>query len=269
MELLEVANYLITPGSCVLDIGAHKGAAADTFAALAQSSGEVHAFEPHPVLFFELSMLCSVAEQKKIAKMFPYCKAMSDSVGHVIFSVSRFMDQVEFNCASSIEQNLANEGRLGEDFIRILVETDTIDTFCRNRFVAPTVIKIDTEGADYRVIRGAQKTIERYRPAIITEFGYDADQGLPTTALEPLSHLEKAGYELFVMDMMHFKGNYVGHDSRFAFRTILPISVEELSLFPGVFSFNVLALPRQSDRYDRSPVRAVISEQRAPAFLGL
>lgn len=267
MDLLDVSKALITPGSCVLDIGGHKGKVASSFAVLAGNHGEVHTFEPHPVLYFELSALCSIALEDKVGRIYPYCKALSDSVGHTTFHISRFMDQLEFNQASSIERHLANESRLGDNFISIMVETDTVDNFCRNNFVAPTFIKIDTEGADYRVIRGARKTIERFRPAIITEFGYDPRQNVPSNTTEHLSELERAGYELFVADMLYFDGKDVARDSSFMAPELLPIAVEEISLLPSEFGANILAIPRHSRLFHQSPIQRAISAVRALQFL--
>lgn len=265
MDLLDVSKALITPGSCVLDIGGHKGKVASSFAVLTGSSGEVHTFEPHPVLYFEISALCSIGEENRVGRIFPYCKALSDSVGHTTFYMSRFMDKMVFNMASSIEHHLANESRLGDNFISIMVETDTVDNFCRNHSTAPTFIKIDTEGADYRVIRGARKTIERFRPAIITEFGYDPHN--PSNTTEHLSDLERAGYDLFVADILYFNGNDVAQDSSFMTPTLLPIAVEEIPALPSVLGANILAIPRHSLRCDRSPIRESIATVRALQFL--
>lgn len=267
MDLLDVSKALITPGSCILDVGGHQGRMANTFAVLAGSSGEVYTFEPHPVLYLQLSALSSIAEENKVGRILPHCKALSDSVGHTTFHISRFMDKTEFNQASSIEQHLANESRLGDNFLSIMVETDTVDNFCRNHFVVPSFIKIDTEGADYRVIRGAQKTIERFRPAIITEFGYDPHQDLPTNITEHLSLLERTGYELFVADILFFNGVDVANDAKFITPRLLPISVEEISFLPSALGANILALPRHSQRYDRSPINEVIGTVRALQFL--
>lgn len=267
MEIFSAFKALVTPGSCVLDIGGHNGRIAGAFGVLTGPSGEVHCFEPHPILFFDVSTLCSMAEREDKIRIHPYCKAMSDSVGHCTFSISRYVDKAEFNQASSIEPALANESRLGDNFIQIKVETDTIDNFCREHFVTPTFIKIDTEGADYRVIRGAHKTIERYRPAIICEFGYHPRQEHPTNIVEHLSYLESMQYDLFVVDIMHYNGSDVAPGSPYSSPLLLPISVEEIPTLSGFLAANLLALPRHSARYDTSPIRGVISSMRAIQFL--
>ena len=39
--------------------------------------------------------------------------------------------------------------------------------FCEKKGIIPEVIKIDVEGAELGVLRGAQKVLQRYRPTII------------------------------------------------------------------------------------------------------
>lgn len=267
MLIFDAFKLLIPPGSKVLDIGGHVGKIAGVFGVLAGPTGEVHTFEPHPILYFDLSALCSLAETENKLRILPYSKALSDSIGHCTFNISRFVDKPEFNQASSIEPALANESRLGDNFIRIMVETDTVDNFCRAHFVAPTFIKIDTEGADYRVIRGAHQAIERYRPAIILEFGFHPHQDIPTNKTEHLSYLESAGYDLFIVDIMHFNGKDSSSTAPFMTPHILPISVEELPSLPGMLAANILALPRRSERYDNSPIRGLISPERGLQYL--
>ena len=57
-------------------------------------------------------------------------------------------------------------------------------------------IKVDVEGGDTAVLRGASKTIKKHRPVIIVESvpAYEARFGLPACA--PIIFLESLGYEL-------------------------------------------------------------------------
>lgn len=49
------------------------------------------------------------------------------------------------------------------------VPTLTIDSFVEEHHIHPTFIKMDVEGYEPQVLRGAQRTIERYRPTIMAE----------------------------------------------------------------------------------------------------
>ena len=63
------------------------------------------------------------------------------------------------------------------------------------------VIKIDVEGAEGRVLRGAAATLARHRPLVVSEFSpllLEAISGVAGDAY--LSHLLDLGYELSVVD---------------------------------------------------------------------
>lgn len=49
------------------------------------------------------------------------------------------------------------------------VEGDTLDHLVERFRLNPGLVKIDTEGAEYHVLRGALRTIEKFRPVIISE----------------------------------------------------------------------------------------------------
>jgi FkbM family methyltransferase len=63
------------------------------------------------------------------------------------------------------------------------------------------VVKIDVEGAEGRVLRGAAATVARHRPLVVSEFSpllLEAVSGVAGDAY--LSHLLERGYELSVVD---------------------------------------------------------------------
>ncbi len=186
MNLDRAFELLVIRDSCVFDIGSFKGTVAGALALLTGSAGSVYAFEPHPIHYFELSALAEAAYSQHGLKIFPYCKALSDGVGHTTFHPSQSVGDPNYNQASSILSELANEERLGKQMIRIRVETDTLDEFCKKHFAFPSFMKIDTEGADPRVILGGARMIEQCHPALVSEFGFDPKHDLPTNNIEHL-----------------------------------------------------------------------------------
>ena len=63
------------------------------------------------------------------------------------------------------------------------------------------VLKIDVEGAEFRVLDGGRKTLERDKPLIVMEFSCDMSQR--TSGVDPGDALQDVldlGYELFVLD---------------------------------------------------------------------
>jgi hypothetical protein len=57
------------------------------------------------------------------------------------------------------------------------VPSRTLDTYCDERGVDPSVIKIDVESYESHVVRGAKRVLERARPAVVCEIlsGTDRD----------------------------------------------------------------------------------------------
>ena len=74
------------------------------------------------------------------------------------------------------------------------VPLETLDGYCAARGITRLdFMKVDVEGAEHLVFRGAEKTMERMRPTII--FEYNEESGPGAYAL-----LEKLGYGLFDME---------------------------------------------------------------------
>jgi FkbM family methyltransferase len=74
------------------------------------------------------------------------------------------------------------------------VPLDTLDIYCAARGITRLdFMKVDVEGAEHLVFRGAEKTLERLRPLIIFECNAES-------VAEAYALLEKLGYELFDME---------------------------------------------------------------------
>jgi FkbM family methyltransferase len=74
------------------------------------------------------------------------------------------------------------------------VPLETLDNYCAAHGVTRLdFIKVDVEGAEHLVFRGAERTLERLRPTIIFEFNEES-------GAESYRLLEKLGYGLFDLD---------------------------------------------------------------------
>lgn len=155
-----------TPGAVVCDIGANAGAYSVLFGRWTGSSGRVFAFEPSPSTRSNLERHLALNDLKSVVEIVPM--AVADQCTEAEFTIA----------APDGMHRLASQGSSGQ---KVRVPVTTLDEFCAARELQPTVIKIDVEGFELAVLRGARKTLERVgrgleafmeiHPSLWTEIG--------------------------------------------------------------------------------------------------
>jgi FkbM family methyltransferase len=148
---------LLQPGKTFFDIGAHVGYYTLLAARAVGPSGVVHSFEANPRTF---ELLSKNVRRNKLGPTLLNRVALADLNGEVKFCVD------EIRPASS---SLSGKG--AEKKTELSVPSVTLDSYVANNRVATLdLIKIDVEGGEGRVFRGAQETVSRFLPDIIGEF---------------------------------------------------------------------------------------------------
>jgi FkbM family methyltransferase len=146
---------LVKPGTVVLDVGAHLG----YYTLLASHLGaDVHAFEPSPDTFSRLkrnagtlAVLVPKGAWSEVGKL-----ELRD-FGEVHSAVASFFAPKDESLTSPI----------GTDTVDVV----TIDDHVEASGIAPSLIKVDAEGAEEHVLRGARRTIATHRPVLTIEVG--------------------------------------------------------------------------------------------------
>jgi FkbM family methyltransferase len=150
----------LAAGQCAFDIGANTGLYSRVMLDLVGPGGSVHAFEPHPETAQALTSQaagnltvhrCAVSDVSKDDREF-FVDTREGMLG-VASSLARLGD---LHAAGKVRP--------------IHVCSVTVDEVCAREGLAPALIKMDTEGHELEVIRGARETIERLRPVIVFEF---------------------------------------------------------------------------------------------------
>src|SRR3546814_14950690 len=76
------------------------------------------------------------------------------------------------------------------------VASDRLDDLVIRHDLKPGLIKVDVEGAEGLVFRGAMETLNKFRPVILSELSDPLLRELGTSALEVVRMLENAGYRV-------------------------------------------------------------------------
>jgi FkbM family methyltransferase len=135
----------IQPGATVFDVGANLGAYTLLFGQWVGANGRVVAFEPSPAS--QAGLLRHVQMNDLVDRVEIVRAAVTDRVGTADFHVDRF------GGASS----LYTAGQAAPT--TVTVETTTLDAFCAARGLTPNVLKVDVEGAELEVLRGAREVL--------------------------------------------------------------------------------------------------------------
>jgi len=168
-------------GMMVMDIGAHWGLYSLLISRAVGPSGKVYAFEPVPQIFIRLKEHIAL---NNAANVIPVPIALSDGKGVAKMSVR--------GGGSSLFRHLSDE------FVEVQVER--LDDFVEREGIERVdAIKIDVEGAELKVIRGADKTIRRDKPILMVEIQAATLQAVETTPEELFETIVSYGYDAFVI----------------------------------------------------------------------
>jgi FkbM family methyltransferase len=133
----------------VLDVGANAG----TFSFYAADKGAkaVHAFEPVSGTMELLKKNIELNKDKTGCPIFPHKLALGDCEGEIEMQVS-FPGQA--GASAYLKRNYGKTEN---------VQMVTLD----NMGLAPDIIKVDAEGAERHILKGARKTILKHKPVVV------------------------------------------------------------------------------------------------------
>lgn len=133
----------VSDASTIFDVGANVGQTAKTYSRLFPSA-HIWSFEPFPESYKKLCH--SLSDQK----FHPTLTALSDQVGTTTLNIG----------GATITNSLLR--RATDTGNSIEIQTDTVDHFCSENGISKIdILKVDVEGAENRVFRGAQEMFSR------------------------------------------------------------------------------------------------------------
>jgi FkbM family methyltransferase len=140
----------VPPGAAVIDVGANVGFFTIRFAQWAGPNGRVIAIEPEQTNITELERRVA---SNGFSNRIMVCRAVADhSAGEVRLVVNRDHPG---------DHHLGNEG--------VAVPAVTLDDLVASEGRAPALIKIDVQGAEMRVLAGAEAVLAQHCPVLFIE----------------------------------------------------------------------------------------------------
>jgi FkbM family methyltransferase len=163
-----IARALPASNGIVWDVGAHIGFHTLGFSALVGTSGRVLAFEPNPSNRERLRQ--NLERNPDLAariEVFP-C-GLSDCDGESLFTLTHDVDSGSSSMSFLDGTTAAVDPGTSASWEKIIVPVRTADSLVRDGTSRPDVVKIDVEGAELLVLRGAAETLTMTRPITIVE----------------------------------------------------------------------------------------------------
>jgi FkbM family methyltransferase len=191
MDELDFHLRLHRPGTLV-DIGAHDGLLTLPFARL--PSSRVHAFEPLPSAHARLEAALRAEFGSVPPHVVLHAAALGDRRGRIALTMPIVDGAPQEQWASTAKDYRAHLSARVET-TRFEVEMVALDDL---GLCDVTAIKLDAEGAEYEILRGARETLLRCRPVLSLEIEERHREG--STWAVP-AYLDALGYDtLFELD---------------------------------------------------------------------
>jgi len=170
----------IKPGEIAVDVGSHKGSYL-YWLAKAAAPGQVVAFEPQPTLAEYLRRECAAARLKNVVVE---SAGVSDHNGELTLHVPG----TSTSHGASFE-DIVLSIRKCQSFS---VPVYKLDDYFRNRTSRIAALKIDVEGHEFSVLRGAQELLRRDAPCLVVEC--EARRLTTCSVQDVLSYLQSLGF---------------------------------------------------------------------------
>lgn len=166
-------------GGVMFDLGANFGYYAITIASRLQGSCQIYAFEPNPNTMRRFQTNIALNGIRGVS---PLEVGLSDEVGF-----ARIVETPDHSGAAYLRET-AGSG----------LPTISLDIFCeQNGIDRLDLIKMDIEGAELRALRGAVKTLKRFRPPLLIELNPETFEREGSSTRDVVVFLEDLGYAIF------------------------------------------------------------------------
>jgi len=165
VETLWTMEQFLKPGDTFIDVGANIGFITAYGSGLVGKSGQVHCFEPVPEYFDRLD---SIRKENSEYNIFTNAISLGDVTGSATIQVNR-----NYNIGwNTMVPGFMNSSDVKES---IKVKIHRLDGYLEKKKIDNvSLIKIDTEGFEFPVLKGLSGYLEHHHPPILCEIAPQA-----------------------------------------------------------------------------------------------
>jgi FkbM family methyltransferase len=160
-QLLKYLNQYLCPGGVMFDVGANLGIYTLVAAYIVGHQGQVYSFEPDPQ---NNPWLQKNIGKNNLTNTHVFDVALASTYGETIL-----YQDVTTHRTSSLVAGAWNPDSASTQ--RIMVKTIPLDHFV-HQIERLDFIKIDVEGFEYEVLKGAQNLLSTFKPKLLIEVTY-------------------------------------------------------------------------------------------------
>ncbi|HEY1719833.1 MAG TPA: FkbM family methyltransferase [Magnetospirillaceae bacterium] len=194
-EISQLMLRVVRDGDTVIDVGANVGFFTILAATLVGSNGRVVSFEPDPANRARLTnnsaingyTQCTLIESPVTDKpgTVEFFINSDDSGGNALWDPAQFPGNVRSQAQKKVMQ----------------VQATTLDDeIVRQKLLTPKLIKVDTEGADQRVLEGARKLLAKAAvPFVVSELHEFGLEKMNCSQESFRGYMEGLGYSTFTL----------------------------------------------------------------------
>jgi FkbM family methyltransferase len=185
-ELSFLRSEVVSDNDVVLECGGHHGASAILLSQLLGPEGHIVSFEPNSS---NLNVLCRNLVLNHVANVTVEHAAVGSEAGSTkIFKKSN---------ASVLPSRFLSSGMMNLMYGVEDVPVVTLDSYVHDHGLKPTFLKIDVEGYEGEVLKGAKKILET-APKLALELHTEVLDRYDTSVAEILSLLDLDRYETWI-----------------------------------------------------------------------
>lgn len=181
----EIVRKHLSTSSDAIDVGANVGFFACVMADMLDG-GRVLALEPTPGALCRLHK--NIERNEVESSVIVFEGVAADKKGTL--NLSYVEGQEEFSSLGGIDHPSLSDTRVKE----MEVPSETLDTLVELHGLNPRFLKIDAEGAEFLVLKGALKTLEKFKPVILAELSDPLLKAKGSSAADVMQMLESLGY---------------------------------------------------------------------------